>query len=604
MKKIIVWGFCLGFVVAMAFAQPVTERNATKAIESIVEIKPLPAKSVGYDFSIKKADPYTPPIWGLGHDLVANGTRYSVYVPEKQHPWKPGVIILVPNNTTAKEFSLSSLGRQWMAAADAQGFNLGFMEPQNGKEWNLSGNPKQRNDLKAVEDVYTQMRSKSMDLSIPFTMDKSRVSLVGYEEGAAMALIGAAGSPAAFCGVIAIDSAPVDQLYLNTVGDAYCFPFPGDGMKAKDDVKLVSRTLAMPAWFINSKNNGALDYFKTINHAAPSYSNNLAAVFANPTNPVERVWVSNDSSYTNPSVLWTSFLSKNTRPLGIAGGHLGYAMDFSQRKDGTGYVYSEEMFDGFLRKWITYVPTSYDPTVPAPMVLVLHGYTATMYALAEESRWADVAEANGCIVVFAQAYPNILANFPNIPAPAWISPNLFAGDKTNTDDVAFLTHVIEKTTGSYSIDKGRVYGTGHSNGCAMILALASVKPELFAAIAPIGYAAPGIDDTLQMVMPTWIILGQFDGSGYEVVEGNALDKTLEYWTRVNHRQRDTYSTETSADGRFTTLSWYNEHEEPIVRFTKVHMSAHSYFPQESWMMWNEFFSRYCRLSDGTSVYSK
>ncbi len=584
------------------FAQGVTDSNPAKSLDSIKEVAPEAVKVVG--FTMNADDPYRPPVWGLGHDLVANGARYSVFVPASQHPWKPGVIILTPNGTTAKQFALSELGRQWMAAAEIHEFNLGFMEPANGAEWNISGDPSLRNDLKAVEDVYTQMRSKSQNLSLPFTMDKSRVSLVGYEEGAAMALLGAAGFPAAFCGVAAIDSTPVDTTYLEAIGNDIGFPFPADGLKAKEEIGLVNKTLPMPAWFINSKDNGALAYFKTINNAVASYSNDYAAVFANPVAPVESVWVANSSDFATPSLLWNEFLSKHTRPLGVEGGHLGYSMNFSERKDGTGYVYTEEMVDGFLRKWMTYVPASYDASTPAPLVTVFHGYTATMYALAEESRWSDVAEESGSIIIFAQAYPNILPNFPNIPAPAWISPNLFAGDETSTDDILFLTHVIDATHEKYNIDSSRIYGTGHSNGSAMILALASLKPELYAAIAPIGYAAPGINEALDLLLPTWLFVGQFDGAGYELVEGSRELSAVDYWTRVNNLDRDAYMTETSENGRFTTLSWNSEDGDPVVRYSKVNRSAHSYFPEQSWKIWNEFFSRYTRDANGNVVFTK
>lgn len=602
MKRKLFFTTLLLVLSTLLFAQGVADSHPVKPLDSIKEVAPEPVKVVG--FTMNTDDPYRPPVWGLGHDLVANGARYSVFVPASQHPWKPGVIILTPNGTTAKQFALSELGRQWMAAAEMHEFNLGFMEPANGAEWNINGDPSLRNDLKAVEDVYTQMRSKSQNLSLPFTMDKSRVSLVGYEEGAAMALLGAASFPAAFSGVAALDSTPVDTTYLEAIGDDIGFPFPADGLKAKEEIGLVNKNLPMPAWFINSKDNGALEYFKSINNAVASYSNDYAAVFANPVEPVESVWVANTSDFATPEVLWNEFLSKYTRPLGVEGGHLGYAMNFSVRKDGTGYVYSEEMVGGFLRKWMTYVPASYDASTPAPLVTVLHGYTATMYALAEESRWSDIAEETGSIIIFAQAYPNVLPNFPNIPAPAWISPNLFAGDATSTDDVLFLTHVLEVTQEKYTIDSSRIYGTGHSNGSAMILALASLKPELFAAIAPIGYAAPGIGESLDFLMPTWLFVGQFDGAGYELEKGSRAASGVDYWTGVNNLDRDIFTTETSENGRFTTLSWNNEAGEPVVRYSKVNRSAHAYFPEESWKIWNEFFSHYSRESNGTVTFTR
>ena len=41
------------------------------------------------------------------------------------------------------------------------------------------------------------------------------------------------------------------------------------------------------------------------------------------------------------------------------------------------------------------------------------------------------------------------------------------GDAEGADDFSFLAHVVEQTKSNYNIDGGRVYGTGHSNGCAM-----------------------------------------------------------------------------------------------------------------------------------------
>ena len=49
---------------------------------------------------------------------------------------------------------------------------------------------------------------------------------------------------------------------------------------------------------------------------------------------------------------------------------------------------------------MVYVPSTYTGSKKVPLVLVMHGYTASMYAIAEESRWYDVAEQNGFIVVF------------------------------------------------------------------------------------------------------------------------------------------------------------------------------------------------------------
>lgn len=56
-----------------------------------------------------------------------------------------------------------------------------------------------------------------------------------------------------------------------------------------------------------------------------------------------------------------------------------------------------------------------------PLVLVMHGYTASMYAIAEESRWYEVAEQNGFIVVFAQGLVRPADLMGNIPTAMWLA---------------------------------------------------------------------------------------------------------------------------------------------------------------------------------------
>ena len=554
---------------------------------------------------LDEENPYYPPITGLAHDMNAKGTIYSVYVPQGQYPWAPGVIILTPDGVTAREFAESELGKEWMRAAETHKFSFGIVQPEYGV-WNVTGAEDGRDEVEAIINVYTQMRSKSKDLNLPFTMDKSRVTLVGYDEGAAAAIAAASGESAAFAAVAAVNSTGSSKSYLKALDASYCYPFPADGLKAKEEVKLENGTLKMPIWFIGDQDEVALNSYKAKNGTDAITYTPDALRFYNSDEPVASVFVTVDDAPISVDKLWTEFLSQYTRPLGVEGGHLAYAMNFETRADGRGYVLTEEMFDGFLRRYITYVPSCYDPEKESALVMVCHGYTASMYAIAEESRWCDVAEENNIIVVFPQAYPNVLDFMANIPAPAWISPNLFAGGENNTDDIAFLTHVIEETKKNYSINEGRVYGTGHSNGCAMILSLASENPDLFTAIAPIGFASPGTSEATDQMLPTWIFMGEYDGVGFTLEEGGDNDAAVSYWTEFNGLEKDDYIDTVTEDGRFNIRTWKTASGAPLFRFAGVNCSAHSYFPAESELIWNDFFSRYEKrdgvlLYDGTEV---
>ena len=84
---------------------------------------------------------------------------------------------------------------------------------------------------------------------------------------------------------------------------------------------------------------------------------------------------------------------------------------------------------------------------PVPLVLVMHGYTASMYAIAEESRWYDVAEENGFIVVFAQGLVRPADAMGNIPTAMWLAGSFSAlgGEGTDPDaDIRFIDTLLDR----------------------------------------------------------------------------------------------------------------------------------------------------------------
>ena len=82
---------------------------------------------------------------------------------------------------------------------------------------------------------------------------------------------------------------------------------------------------------------------------------------------------------------------------------------------------------------MVYVPSTYTGSKKVPLVLVMHGYTASMYAIAEESRWYDVAEQNGFIVVFAQGLVRPADLMGNIPTAMWLAGPFAALAGKDTD---------------------------------------------------------------------------------------------------------------------------------------------------------------------------
>jgi polyhydroxybutyrate depolymerase len=134
---------------------------------------------------------------------------------------------------------------------------------------------------------------------------------------------------------------------------------------------------------------------------------------------------------------------------------------------------------GVKRKYLLYVPKSYDPTTPAALVISIHGFADWPAHQMQQSSWNEMAEQYGFIVV----YPSGLGlpkrwriggipNRPSDPRP----------------EVAFISDLIDKLVGQYNIDPSRIYANGFSNGGGMSFVLACQLAERIAAIGSVAGA--------------------------------------------------------------------------------------------------------------------
>ncbi|MEM0203499.1 MAG: pectin acetylesterase-family hydrolase [Archaeoglobaceae archaeon] len=101
-------------------------------------------------------------------------------------------------------------------------------------------------------------------------------------------------------------------------------------------------------------------------------------------------------------------------------------------------------FGGLDRTYYYYVPTSYSPDKPAPLVLVFHG--GGSLGLAQMLAVDDFAEKYGFILV---------------------TPDGYGWTWNRTRDVPFVAKIIEDMQASFNIDKSRIYATGISMGGIM-----------------------------------------------------------------------------------------------------------------------------------------
>lgn len=566
----------------------------------------------GHTSEYDPAEPYLNVNVGLFHDVPitvddnTSGTA-TYYLPDGMSPWAPAVIVMTPNNTTAKEFSTSITGWQWRAVAARNKIGVAFLEPANGGEWNLELSASGRDDAAVLDQLYQVMRKKSTKLKATFSMDKSHTALVGYKEGGAAALLFGGRWASDFSSICAVEATEVPAAALAELGEKYVLPFPGDSTRGVEEEAIAAKTVDTPVWFVAStadgKNQTVLDYYLTANKAAAAEPNAVAeAVYASGREgSASQVWVS--ASAQSPNTIWNNFSGHFKRFMAIQlPGRVAVAQDFGQ----AGFTAHEETVNGEVRRWLTYVPSSYTGE-PMPLVLVMHGYTASMYAIAEESRWYDVAEKNGFIVLFAQGLVRPADLMGNIPTAMWLAGafSVLASEGTDPDvDIKFIDTLLTMVEAEYSIDTTRIYATGHSNGSLMTWAVGTSLAERIAAIAPIGYmwdATDYIDENI--IMPTWSFLGEYDSAGDpELVEGGTTVKTLQAWNKHNGVDEDTVAQTLSCNDAFVTQNFCNDEGVPLVRFTEVKDTPHVYLQEESEAIWDEFFSRYSRGENGTLYY--
>jgi len=131
-------------------------------------------------------------------------------------------------------------------------------------------------------------------------------------------------------------------------------------------------------------------------------------------------------------------------------------------------------FDGILRDYIVHEPIGYDDSTALPLVINMHGYGSNAFQQAFYSNMNPVADSENFFVV----YPNGVSNEWNVG---------FQGQDylNGTDDVGFISALIDTIMNSYAIDPARVYSTGMSNGGFMSYRLACDLNNRIAAIASV-----------------------------------------------------------------------------------------------------------------------
>jgi len=132
-------------------------------------------------------------------------------------------------------------------------------------------------------------------------------------------------------------------------------------------------------------------------------------------------------------------------------------------------------YDDLERCWLLLVPPILNKSVPAPLLVDMHGNGDDMYQQRWTSDFANISMEQGFVVAYPQGHNNAWNQGSSlIPC----SDELRCSEE---DDVGFILQMLDTIVQNHSIDQSRVYVTGWSNGCGMTQRLAVQASEVFAA---------------------------------------------------------------------------------------------------------------------------
>lgn len=191
------------------------------------------------------------------------------------------------------------------------------------------------------------------------------------------------------------------------------------------------------------------------------------------------------------------------------------------------------MSEGIPRDYWVHVPPGYDAAKPTPVVLVLHQALANGPEMAKFSGMSEKADQEGFIVV----YPNGTGRTPFMKY--WDAGGV-RGDVS--DDVGFLSRVLDDLETVIHVDPKRVYAAGMSLGGMMCYRLAAELSERIAAIASVS-GTMAIDEVHpKRSVPILHFHGTKDGlvryngpdeRTPENIKFDSVDQTIQTWARIN-----------------------------------------------------------------------
>lgn len=267
---------------------------------------------------------------------------------------------------------------------------------------------------------------------------------------------------------------------------------------------------------------------------------------------------------------------------------------------------------GIRRQYLEYVPKAFRGKGKLPLVLAIHGASESIRNYFEESLWYKKADQEGFIVIMPEVTPT--------PLPAMLHQGVAKAYRclwqtlnpdTRYTDLIYLEDLLDRVQRDLPVDENRMYMTGHSMGCMMTTYVGSTSlSHRFAALGATSGPLMFTEKTGTQKIPAFLTMGQYDLWPYELTVDAPLAEMVDFWlvrdglaARENVRQvRTSGASMQYVEGRFHHYVWNSADGTPWVRYVWVEKKNHLNTPEENFMLWDQWFSRWKIDGNGNRIF--
>ncbi|MBR1875601.1 MAG: hypothetical protein IJ805_00675 [Lachnospiraceae bacterium] len=550
-------------------------------------------------------DPYKNTFTGLFYGNVTdeNGKerQYMFYIPSTMKPSGSTMLVFIPGKTEPEDFFISCAWEQLLEETEITAF---FISATEG--WNLDD---PGYEIDTASKVFAMMRANEY-----FIGNNPATYTSGFGDGAKIAAVFSILYSCLLAGWGACGDTSLPDELLEKLGNAPC----------DCDSNIPKKEVGLPAYFCEPRLSSVFNYYHRANKSEElpvkdgdvdvyCQKKGLSDVLLNDECCRELRYHKCSGCPSDKIVREiVSFLYGFKCWGGTSYPDIRRNEELYRDK----FILYDKTIDGLKRRWRIFTPGSYESnrSKKRPLVVAIHGFTCSGPFFAENSDWHKVAQARDFFVVYPTAYPRkpvqsvsvrsgFSAGMP--PANTWRTSLDIGISAEPLDDVSFISQMLDDIESEFPIDKERIYVTGHSNGSAMTQELMRRIPGRFAGFCGVGFMECLNEVVYEpddgMIRNIWYIVGEHDLYDGSLEGDNWNTRTLKM---ICASDNIAYDLSNSFEcGPYSTTVFYDDRKRPLVMHTQIKNFPHSYTPELSFKIYDEFFCHYRRSADGKLIYN-